>query len=366
MPFHPGPRPTPPRSRPTSSRSPPRARGRRLPQLAGQGRRPAGGVPAGRPGQPAQPARTGDDRAGRRHAGAREQPGLDLGVLTDRPGQLTTDFFVNLLDMGTTWQPTSRGRRTSSRAATPSGAPRVDRAPASTWCSGPTPSCGRSPRSTPGRRGGEVRPGLRRRLGQGDGRRPLRPALSSPAGQRLLPARELLGTDGSGPPRSRPVRPSPGPAASVRSRVGVPAEAPPASGGVGRADHPAPLPRQRDARRAPRPWRPASPVGAFVQARPHACRLPSSPPAVSTLSPTPFNALRVPGHAPAARAARQPSSDGCEQLGGQPLLDQRPPRRRRGPGARPGPASRRRPAASPGAAPRAARRRWDPHVPHGG
>ena len=28
-----------------------------------------------------------------------------LGVLTDRPGTLTNDFFVNLLDMGTTWKP---------------------------------------------------------------------------------------------------------------------------------------------------------------------------------------------------------------------------------------------------------------------
>ncbi|MBL3569358.1 catalase/peroxidase HPI [Rhodovulum sulfidophilum] len=28
------------------------------------------------------------------------------GVFTDRPGQLTTDFFVNLLDMGTVWVPT--------------------------------------------------------------------------------------------------------------------------------------------------------------------------------------------------------------------------------------------------------------------
>jgi catalase-peroxidase len=26
-----------------------------------------------------------------------------LGVLTDKPGQLTNDFFVNLLDMGTEW-----------------------------------------------------------------------------------------------------------------------------------------------------------------------------------------------------------------------------------------------------------------------
>jgi catalase-peroxidase len=30
--------------------------------------------------------------------------GTDLGVLTDRPGLLTNDFFVNLLDMGTAWQ----------------------------------------------------------------------------------------------------------------------------------------------------------------------------------------------------------------------------------------------------------------------
>ena len=30
--------------------------------------------------------------------------GTDLGVLTDRPGQLTNDFFVNLLDMATEWQ----------------------------------------------------------------------------------------------------------------------------------------------------------------------------------------------------------------------------------------------------------------------
>jgi catalase-peroxidase len=31
-----------------------------------------------------------------------------LGVFTTTPGSLTNDFFVNLLDMGTTWQPTSQ------------------------------------------------------------------------------------------------------------------------------------------------------------------------------------------------------------------------------------------------------------------
>ncbi|MDF1613688.1 catalase/peroxidase HPI [Desulfurivibrio dismutans] len=34
------------------------------------------------------------------------------GVFTTRPGTLTNDFFVNLLDMGTVWQPTSENRET--------------------------------------------------------------------------------------------------------------------------------------------------------------------------------------------------------------------------------------------------------------
>jgi catalase-peroxidase len=44
-----------------------------------------------------------------------------LGVLTDRPGTLTNDFFVNLLDLGTTWAPvaadagTFEGRDASGR-----------------------------------------------------------------------------------------------------------------------------------------------------------------------------------------------------------------------------------------------------------
>ncbi|MBO2456268.1 catalase/peroxidase HPI [Actinomadura violacea] len=36
----------------------------------------------------------------------------DLGVLTDRPGRLTNDFFVNLLDMGTVWKPTTEESET--------------------------------------------------------------------------------------------------------------------------------------------------------------------------------------------------------------------------------------------------------------
>ncbi|HEY5970385.1 MAG TPA: catalase/peroxidase HPI [Pseudoxanthomonas sp.] len=38
--------------------------------------------------------------------------GSKLGVLTDRPGALSNDFFVNLLDMGTEWKPTSDTRET--------------------------------------------------------------------------------------------------------------------------------------------------------------------------------------------------------------------------------------------------------------
>ena len=36
----------------------------------------------------------------------------ELGVFTERPETLTNDFFVNLLDMGTTWQPTSEAEET--------------------------------------------------------------------------------------------------------------------------------------------------------------------------------------------------------------------------------------------------------------
>ncbi|MFI6574182.1 catalase/peroxidase HPI [Nocardiopsis sp. NPDC050513] len=37
----------------------------------------------------------------------------DLGVLTDRPGTLTNDFFVNLLDLGIAWAPTGETSQTS-------------------------------------------------------------------------------------------------------------------------------------------------------------------------------------------------------------------------------------------------------------
>jgi catalase-peroxidase len=40
------------------------------------------------------------------------QGGTSLGVLTDTPGVLTNDFFVNLLDLGTTWSSTSGDQTT--------------------------------------------------------------------------------------------------------------------------------------------------------------------------------------------------------------------------------------------------------------
>ena len=49
--------------------------------------------------------------AGLRVLGA-NYDGSKLGVFTATPGSLTNDFFANLLDMGTTWQPTSEDANT--------------------------------------------------------------------------------------------------------------------------------------------------------------------------------------------------------------------------------------------------------------
>jgi catalase-peroxidase len=43
------------------------------------------------------------------------------GVFTDKPGTLTNDFFVNLLDMETDWKPSGNAYQGSDRA---SGAPK--------------------------------------------------------------------------------------------------------------------------------------------------------------------------------------------------------------------------------------------------
>ena len=70
------------------------------------------------------------------------------GVLTERPGELSNDFFVNLLDMGTVGGPNPRAPKACMKAATAQPANYAGRQPRSTWRSGPAPSCGPSPRST--------------------------------------------------------------------------------------------------------------------------------------------------------------------------------------------------------------------------
>ncbi len=75
--------------------------------------------------------------------------GVPHGVFSERPGVLSNDFFVNLLDMATTWTPSSTTPASCSRAATAPPAPCAGPAPGWIWCSAPTPSCGRSPRSMP-------------------------------------------------------------------------------------------------------------------------------------------------------------------------------------------------------------------------
>ena len=97
------------------------------------------------------------------------------GVFTDRPGTLTNDFFVNLLDMGTEWKPSAsdenvyegRDRATGEVKWTATAVDLVfgSQLPA------PRPRRGLRQR----RREGEVRARLRRRVGQGDEPRPLRP-----------------------------------------------------------------------------------------------------------------------------------------------------------------------------------------------
>ena len=50
--------------------------------------------------------------------------GSKHGVFTDRPGTLTNDFFVNLLDVGTTWKETSEAQETFEGTDRSTGAPK--------------------------------------------------------------------------------------------------------------------------------------------------------------------------------------------------------------------------------------------------
>ena len=112
--------PTPPRSRPTSSRSPCSSRG------------PTASATTCGPARSCQPETLLVDRAymldltapemtvlvgGLRALGA-NVGGSQHGVLTDRPGVLTNDFFVNLLDPGHGVEGRRSRTRTSTRSAT--------------------------------------------------------------------------------------------------------------------------------------------------------------------------------------------------------------------------------------------------------
>ena len=55
-----------------------------------------------------------------------------LGVFTKRPGTLTNDFFVNLLDMDTEWRPTSDAAETFEGQRSRQWRSHVDRPAAST------------------------------------------------------------------------------------------------------------------------------------------------------------------------------------------------------------------------------------------
>ncbi len=73
----------------------------------------------------------------------------DYGVFTDRKGVLTNDFFVNLLDLGTTWKPLDPGLARVLGRQGRLGRATSASARASTCCSARTPSCAPSPRCTP-------------------------------------------------------------------------------------------------------------------------------------------------------------------------------------------------------------------------
>ena len=138
------------RSRPTSSRSPRSSRpptGSATTSARGTGCRPSTCWSTARTCSTLSAPEMTVLVGGLRVLGANTEQS-PLGVLTDRPGSLTNDFFVNLLDLGTTWTPTAarrgdlRGpRRDRRRSAGP--------AAGSTSSSARTPSCARSPRSTP-------------------------------------------------------------------------------------------------------------------------------------------------------------------------------------------------------------------------
>ena len=112
-----------------------------------------------------------------------------VGVFTKRPGTLTNDFFVNLLDMGTEWQPTSDAAETFEGTCRGEGRSQVDRQPRRPRLRLEL----RAPCARGGlrvrRREGEVRARLRGRVGQGHESRSIRPRLIPTVRVGLRPGR---------------------------------------------------------------------------------------------------------------------------------------------------------------------------------
>ena len=103
----------------------------------------------------------------------------ECSVFTKRPETLTNDFFVNLLDMGTEWKPTSPTRAVIRRMLPQEGRSEMDRQPRRPRL---RIELG-APRTRGGLRlrrlGGEVHARLRRRVGQGHESRSIRSSLIS-------------------------------------------------------------------------------------------------------------------------------------------------------------------------------------------
>ena len=110
------------------------------------------------------------------------QGGSTHGVLTERAGSLTNDFFRNLLDIGTTWHSTSEAQDVFEGRDAATGEVRWTGS-RTTWSSARTPSCGRGARSTPATTPARSSSPTSSGVGEGHGPGPLRRLSLSPSGR---------------------------------------------------------------------------------------------------------------------------------------------------------------------------------------
>ena len=105
--------------------------------------------------------------------------GTKHGVFTKRPEALTNDFFVNLLDMGTEWKAASDAKDVFEGRDREDGRTQVDRHARRSRLRFELPAPGPGGGLRKLGRAGEVRPGLRGGVDQGDEPRSLRPCVIS-------------------------------------------------------------------------------------------------------------------------------------------------------------------------------------------